>query len=308
MDLQELVNTVQGQLALLADTLAPDANPDHLRYAAAGVLAAFALLLLLLGLRLLRRPKRNSPSTRTSIPRTLQERGVVLDVLAGPDDESVSVRCVITSARSGKIKCEIIERLDVIRTRPGNDLVCVFAPLKTRDGRVNSFTATLAESDRQGRDPERLVLSGPTDYALIPRRRHQRKRVADQQFMRVKLWTASPETTEVAFEDAAPDIAVNSFSTTSQDQGANAVINISDGGIGLSVLNRLVPEICAPDAPVVLNLFMFNFREKTFKPFWYAGVVRSLEEGRPGFTRMGIEFTATAVSDRNSGRLNWIDL
>lgn len=308
MDFQELVNGVQRQLALLADLLAPGANPDHLRYAVAGLLGAFALLLLLFGLRLLRRPKRNSPSVRTSIPRVLQERGVVLDVLAGPDDEAVSVRCVITSAKSGKIKCEIIERLDVIRTRPGNDLVCVFAPLKTRDGRVNSFTATLAESDRQGRNPERLVLAGPTDYALIPRRKHQRKRVADQQFIRVKLWAASPEDAEVVFEDAAPDIAVNSFSASSPDQGANAVINISDGGIGLSVLNRLVPETCAPEAPVVLNLFMFNFREKTFKPFWYAGVVRSLEEGRPGFTRMGIEFTATAVSDRDSGRLDWINL
>ncbi|AMK11474.1 hypothetical protein [Pseudodesulfovibrio indicus] len=308
MDFQQLVNSLREQLSLLADLLAPGANPDLLRYAAAGVLGVLALLLLLLGLRLLRRPKRNSPSTRTSIPRTLQERGVVLDVLAGPDDEVVSVRCVITSAKSGKIKCEIIERLDVIRTRPGSDLVCVFAPMKTRDGRINSFTATLVESDRQGRNPERLVLAGPTDYALIPRRKHQRKRVADQQFMRVKLWAAAPETAEVAFEDAAPDIAVNSFSTNSPDQGANAVINISDGGIGLSVLNRLVPETCAPETPVVLNLFMFNFKEKTFRPFWYAGAVRSMEEGRPGFTRLGIEFTATAVSDRESGRLNWINL
>jgi hypothetical protein len=308
MNLQELISSAQAQLDRLTTLLFPDVSPEHLRMAGAVVLGLLALILLLIGLRLLRRPAHNTPSTRTGIPRTLQQKGVVVDVLAGPDDESVVVRCVITAVKSNKIQCEIIERLDVIRTRPGNELVCVFAPMKTRDGRINSFTATLVESDRDGRKTDRLVLAGPNDYALIPRRKHQRKRVADQQFIRVKLWTASPRNSELAFQDAAPQIGVNSFASDGPDQSANAVINISGGGLGLSVLNRLIPETCTVSTPVVINLFMFNFREKTFKPYWYAGEVRTLEEGRPGFTRMGIEFTATAGVDRNSGRLNWINL
>ena len=309
MNLQEIIDSVGKQIVRLADLLFPGMPPEQLRFAGAMLLGLAALGLLALGLRLLRRPRqRNTQSTRTGIPRTLQQKGVVMDVLAGPDDESVAVRCVITAARSNKIHCEIIERLDVIRTRPGNDLVCVFAPMKTRDGRINSFTATLVESDRDGRRADRLVLAGPTDYAMIPRRKHTRKRVADQQFIRVKLWMASPQTSELSFEDAIPQIGVNSFASDGPDQSANAVVNISGGGIGLSVLNRLIPETCTIDTPVVINLFMFNFRGKTFKPYWYAGVVRSLEEGRPGFTRMGIEFTATATPDRDSGRLHWINL
>jgi len=308
MNLQELISSARAQLDRLAALVFPDASPEHLRLAGAALLGLSALLLLLAALRLLRRPAHNPPSTRTTIPRTLQHKGVIVDVLAGPDDETVAVRCVITAAKSNRIQCEIIERLDVIRTRPGNDLVCVFAPMKTRAGRINSFTATLLESDRDGRNTDRLVLAGPTDYALIPRRRHQRKRVADQQFIRVKLWAASPRSSELSFEDAAPQIGVNSFASDGPDHGANAVINISDGGIGLSVLNRLLPETCAVTTPVVINLFMFNFREKTFKPYWYAGEVRTLEEGRPGFTRMGIAFTAAATTDRDSGRLDWIPL
>ena len=308
MNLQELISSAGTQFDRLTALLFPGVSPEHLRMAGAVLLGLLALVLLLIALRLLRRPPHNSPSTRTGIPRTLQQKGAVVDVLAGPDDESVVVRCVITGVKSNKIQCEIIERLDVIKTRPGNDLVCVFAPMKTRDGRINSFTATLTESDRDGRKADRLVLAGPNDYTLIPRRKHQRKRVADQQFIRVKLWTASPRTTELSFEDAAPQIGVNSFASDGPDQSANAVINISGGGLGLSVLNRLIPETCTVSTPVVINLFMFNFREKTFKPYWYAGEVRTLEEGRPGFTRMGIEFTATANADRSSGRLNWINL
>ncbi|EGB14010.1 hypothetical protein DND132_0795 [Pseudodesulfovibrio mercurii] len=308
MNLQELLSAAGTRLDRLTAQLFPGVSPDHLRLAGGVLLGLLALILLLVGLRLLRRPAHNSQSTRTGIPRTLQQKGVVVDVLAGPDDESVAVRCVITAVKSNAIRCEIIERLDVIRTRPGNDLVCVFAPMKTRRGRINSFTATLTESDRGGRRADQLLLAGPTDYGLIPRRKHQRKRVADQQFIRVKLWTASPETSELAFEDAAPQIGVNSFASDGPDQSANAVINISGGGLGLSVLNRLIPETCTVSTPVVINLFMFHFREKTFKPYWYAGEVRSLEDGRPGFTRMGIEFTATARPDRDSGRLHWIDL
>lgn len=308
MNLQELLSSAEEQFERLIALLLPDASPDQLRMIGGTLLGLSALILLFIGLRLLRRPRHNPPSTRTGIPRTLQHKGAVVDMLAGPDDESVAVRCVITAAKSNKIQCEIIERLDVLRTKPGHDLVCVFAPMKTRKGRINSFTATLMESDRAGRGTDRLVLAGPTDYALIPRRKHQRKRVADQQFIRVKLWTASPQDSDLTFEDAAPQIGVNSFATDGPGQGANAVINISDGGLGLSVLNRLVPETCTVSTPVVINLFMFNFREKTFKPYWYAGEVRTLEDGRPGFTRMGIAFTATARADGDSGRLHWIAL
>ncbi|MCJ2164169.1 MULTISPECIES: hypothetical protein [unclassified Pseudodesulfovibrio] len=309
MPIQETLTSIGLRITELINDLFPGMPPEYIRYAGAGLLAFLALTLLIVALRLLARPKaRNIHSTRSAIPHLLQQKGVVIDVQAGPDDETVSVRCVITSAKSGKIKCEIIERLDVIKTRPGNDLVCVFAPLKTRDGKVNSFTALLVESDRTGRSKNQLILSGPTDFAMIPRRKYSRKRVADQQFIRVKLWMENPESSDLEFEDAMPQIGVNSFASGGKDQNANAVINISDGGIGLNVLNRLLPETCTQDTPVVMNLFMFNFREKTFKPYWYAGLVRSMEEGRPGFTRIGIEFTATAQADPTTGRLLWGDM
>ena len=309
MNIQETITELGRQLNGLIQAALPGLSPGDIRLAGAGLLGLLALFLLIAALRLLRRKRpRNTQSTRTEIPGMLQERGVVLDVMAGPDDETVAARCVITAVKTGKIRCEIIERLDVIRTRPGSDLVCVFAPLKTRDGKINSFTATLVDPGRSGRSGNQLILAGPTDYAAIPRRKHVRKRVADQQFIRVKLWSADPGSSDLVFEDAQPHIGVNSFASDGPEQSANAVINISGGGIGLSVLNRLLPDHCAEGSPVVLNLFMFNFREKTFKPYWYAGEVRTLEECRPGFTRMGIEFTATATADRVTGRLNWIEL
>ena len=140
---------------------------------------------------------------------------------------------------------------------------------------------------------------------MTPRRKHTRKRVADQQFIRVKLWVANPHSSDISFENAAPHIGVNSFATDGPEQTANAVVNICNGGMGINIQNRVIPETGAVGATVAINLFMFNFKEKTFKPYWYSGQVRSMEEGRPGFTRMGIEFDGVAETSDETGRLRW---
>ena len=309
MDIQTILDTVERQALQWLQQTFPNLPPQTLHYAGAALLGALAIILFAAGIRRLRNPRaKNTSSTRKDIPRTLQHKGMTVDLLEGPDSEKVSVRFVVVGVKTGRIKCEIIERLDGIRTPKGKDVVCVFAPLKTRNGKVNTFTATMIETDRSGRNPDQIILSTPADYAHIARRKHVRKRVADQQFIRVKLWMEDPLSKDVSFLDAAPQIGVNAFTHDGPAQAANGVINISGGGIGLSILNRLLPETCTPGQQVVLNLFMFNFREKTFKPYWYAGIVRSSEDGRPGFSRLGIEFTAIGQTDQIAGRLSWIEL
>lgn len=305
MNLQEIITHANQWITELASQLAPGLPPEIVRYAGAGVLFLLALILIVSALRLLMSGKRSGHSHRVNVPRTLQQEGAVVDILNSPADDDVAVRCVLTSVSSGKIRCEIIERLDVIKAKEGSTVACVFAPMRTGKSRVNSFNAKLTESDTSGRKVDRLVLSVPKDYTLIPRRKHARKRVADQQFIRVKMWVTDPYTSDISFEDAAPHIGVNSFMTNGSDQSANAVVNISHGGIGLLIRDQVIPETCGIGAPVAINLFMFSFKEKSFKPYWYTGEIRSMHEGRPGFTRMGIEFTGSGEFLPDAGAIRW---
>ncbi len=284
----------------------PDVPAEAIRFGGAAFLAATALLLLIFALRMLKSGKSaTSHSKRVNIPRALQRDGVVIDLLNSPADDEIAARCVITSVSAGKIHCELIERLDVIRTKEGAETTCVFAPMKIEDSKINSFNAKLVESDKTGRKTDRIILSVPTGYNMIPRRKHTRKKVADQQFIRVKLWITDPRTSDICFEDAAPHISVNSLSSKGPSQSANAVVNISNGGLGLSIVNRVLPETCAVGAKVAINLFMFNFREKSFKPYWYSAEVRSMGEGRPGYTRMGIEFDGFGNVCGKTGKIQW---
>ena len=305
MDFSQLIDEAGRALTETARGVFPDLPPEAVRYGGGALLGAAALLLLYLALRLFFRGSRGRSSRRVNIPRALQRSGAVVDILRSPNDDAVPVRCVITGVSSGKIRCEIIERFDVLGVAEGKEVTCVFTPIKNGDTKVNAFQAKLAESDRSGRRADRLVLAAPRDYALIPRRKHSRKRVADQQFIRVKLWVSDPFRADLAFEDAAPHIGVNSFGGGDPSHSANAVVNISNGGLGLSVADHVLPETCAVGTCVTINLFMFNFRERTFKPYWYSGRVRSLTEGNPGFTRMGIAFDGHGVADDRTGILTW---
>jgi hypothetical protein len=305
MNMQDTISDLEQTLAQLSESVIPGLAPETTRLILAVILGGLALVLVVFALRLLFGKGRKGLSKRVNVARVLQHQGAIIDLLKNSGDDEVAVRCVITAAASGKLRCEIIERLDLISTPEGHEVTCVFAPLRAEGGKVNAFTATLVESDKSGTRADRITLSAPKTYALIPRRRHARKKVADQQFIRVKLWVESPYASDIPFEDAVPHIGVNSLAPEGADHSANAVVNISNGGLGLSILNRAMPETCAVGATVTINLFMFNFREKTFKPYWYSGTVRSMEEGRPGFTRMGIEFDGSATPLGDPGGLRW---
>lgn len=310
MDIEQLVRNTAKAIINLIHTVVPDLSLEAIRLGAASVLGIAALWMLISALRLLKPAMKNKriASERVNIPRTIQREGLTIDILNSSEEDDVAVRCVLTSVASNKLKCEIIERLDTIKTKEGKEVMCVFAPMKNENGKINTFTATLLETDTSGKKLDQIVLSVPDSYGLTPRRKHTRKRVADQQFLRVKMWVDNPYSSDISFEDAAPHIGVNSFTTEDPAHASNAVINISNGGVGLSIKNQVIPETCATGAVVGLNLFMFNFREKTFKPYWYVGEIRSMEEGRPGFTRMGIEFTGTGESCEETGRIRWKQL
>ncbi len=116
-----------------------------------------------------------------------------------------------------------------------------------------------------------MVLTPPVKFSLVKRRRHKRKRVIDQQFIRVKLWLGKPDSDDTTFADRIPDLAVNSYDPRSTGHEDNQVINISNGGIGVGASPVLVESKLNIDDDVLISIFMFNFRQKVFKPYWYAG-------------------------------------
>lgn len=306
MNIQTAIDTIVYSLISKLQTFLPGIEQHVIRYGTAATLTFIAIVLLALALRAIAGShKRHSEVTRDTVPQALHRQGDVIDLLNSDSEDDVAVRMVVTSTSSRKIRCEIVERLNVIKSKPGETVRCMFAPVSTDSGKVNCFATKLIESDTSGGKIDRIILGSAIKAANIPRRKHPRKRVADQQFIRVKLWVDNPYVSDIAHEDAAPHIGVNSFTDEGQNRSASTVVNISNGGLALNVQNRNIPETCAIGASVAINLFMFNFKEKTFKPYWYSGEVRSMEETIPGFTRMGLAFNGNGLPCEETGKVRW---
>jgi len=249
--------------------------------------------------------------------RELAARAVPLDLSLAPAGGSVSGapaellgeslgRCVPLSLGPDGLLCELLDAATAEPAAPeliapGARVTCHFAPQRLDGRKVNAFTTVIAAVDAVA-DPPRLLLAAPSEVTAIPRRRHKRKRVSDQRFVRVRLWLAEAGASGVYFPDAPPDIWVNAYDGRHGED--NAITDISAGGLALEVRAALLPPGLASGSPVVLKCSLFQFREKQFKPYWYAGLVRGVGAvqgagGAPqgGLTRVAVGFTHVGVAD-----------
>ncbi|GAB6127134.1 PilZ domain-containing protein [Humidesulfovibrio idahonensis] len=206
-------------------------------------------------------------------------------------------RCVPISLGPDGLLCELLDIAAPGRAGPGARVTCFFPPQRLEGRKVNAFETVIAAVDAVA-EPPRMLLAAPTELLAIVRRRHTRKRVSDQRFVRVRLWLAEAGVSPVYFPDAAPDIWVNAYDGRHGEE--NAVTDISAGGLALEVRAGLLPGALEQGSPVVLKCSLFQFREKQFKPYWYAGLVRGVSApgGPQGkLRRIAVGFTHVGAAD-----------
>lgn len=209
-------------------------------------------------------------------------------------------RCIARTAGPDGLSCEIFASAPDMEATTGAPVTCFFTPQRLGGMQANAFETVIASVDT-GQEPPRLTLGPPTELLSIPRRRHPRKRVSDQRFVRVRLWLAEAEASGIYFPDAAPHIRVNAYEGSHAEE--SAVTDISAGGLALEVPAAQAPATLAIGAAVVLKCSLFLFKEKQFKPYWYAGVVRGLGEAQGAHgpvRRIAIGFTHVGAADDES--------
>jgi hypothetical protein len=237
-------------------------------------------------------PLGESPAELSEILAALAAESAPLDLLpagaGGGGAGEPLARCLLRSAGPDGLACELLDSASEALP-PGRELHCFFAPRRLGGRRVSAFAARVSALDALA-EPPRLTLTRPESLLDLPRRRHARKRVSDQRFVRVRLWLADWTSSRSHFPEAAPDIWVNAYDARRGDD--NAVTDISAGGLALTVRAALAPPGLAPGSPVVLKCSLFQFREKQFRPYWYAGLVRAVDVQARGMLRIAVAFTA----------------
>ncbi len=212
----------------------------------------------------------------------------------GAGHESLA-RCTVLSLGPDGLLCELSANAAPDDIRPGARVLCFFPPRRLDGRRVNAFSSVIAAVDAVA-EPPRVLFATPTRVLAVARRRHKRKRVSDQRFVRVRLWLAAPGCARPYFPTASPDVWVNAYDGRHGED--NAVTDISAGGLALEVRAGLLPASLIEGSPVVIKCSLFQFREKRFRPYWYAGVVRGLSAGPgDGLRRVAVGFTHVGAPD-----------
>lgn len=234
----------------------------------------------------------------------LAARALALDLVAGEPEGAAGAetlgRCSLRAFGQDGLSCELMDVAGQELPAPGARVTCFFAPQRLEGRKVNAFASVVAAVDAAA-EPPRLLLAAPAEVLAVPRRRHARKRVNDQRFVRVRLWLAEAGVTPAYFPDAAPDVWVNAYDGRHGEE--NAVTDISAGGLALEVRAGLVPAGLVSGSPVVLKCSLFQFREKQFKPYWYAGLVRGVsrhEGAGGGLLRIAVGFTHVGAADESA--------
>lgn len=235
----------------------------------------------------------------------LRRNSVVFDLVVGQVKwYSIAVRGIIISIKRKTIRCEIIEDFAKDVLEPGTPVTCTFKPINVRGKRISSFTTEFSRFEVSTRRYVRFELKNPDNFGLVKRRRHPRKKVLDQQYIRVKLWFENTKK-QIDYLEAMPHVAVNSYDARTEAENENTVVNISKGGIALCVESGHLDEYGHnPGTKVVMNIFMYSAREEGFKAYWYSGIIRSSEEIKPGTTRLGIQFNLAAYVDQDN-KFHW---
>jgi hypothetical protein len=219
-----------------------------------------------------------------------------LDLLPGSAGEPLA-RCLPKSIGPDGLLCDLLDSAGSLGLRPGLALTCFFAPLRRDGAKVNSFQTEVVEVHSSLELPQ-VLLRPPLLLESVSRRRHARKRVNDPRFVHVRLWAADSETSRLFFPEAAPDIWINAYD--GQNGGENAVTDISPGGLSMELRAALLPPGMEPGSPVVLKCSLFQFKEKQFKSYWYAGLVRGISAPDEKTRRIAVGFTAVGALDGNA--------
>ncbi len=216
-------------------------------------------------------------------------------------------RFKITSIEKGTLHCSVAENTALDRLKPGDMVLCSFKARNFGDKKVNSFKAAFISFTRSDRPTDSFTLEKPERFGLVWRRKYTRKRILEQEYVRVNVWMLKQgQPTETP--DRHPDLAVNTYDTLEEAQLDNSVINISKGGLGLSVHESLPGSRKKPGTKMILNIFIFHPRDKAFTSYWYAGELRSTCPHEPGLKRLGIKLTHGRLETRDKNVFIWKEL
>ncbi|WP_421901093.1 hypothetical protein [Maridesulfovibrio sp.] len=191
-----------------------------------------------------------------------------------------------------------VESLDVVVTfkdlvsdellAPGAQVKCIFPEMMRDKKKVNAFVGLVkSKSDNKG-----MVITRRSSFGFIKRRVFARRKVADQRYIKIKIWRLEAEDYDVDFilDNIEPDVLIDNRKFQTPNPSVAQVLDISKGGIALTATFREDGNVISRNDKVLLCMLIYQPARKTFQPHLIYAEARAARSMGRGMTRLSFQF------------------
>ncbi|NDV25040.1 hypothetical protein [Desulfovibrio sp. JC010] len=191
-----------------------------------------------------------------------------------------------------------VESLDVVVTfkdlvsedllAPGAQVKCIFPEMMRDKKKVNAFVGQVkSKSEEKG-----MVITRRSSFGFIKRRVFARRKVADQRYIKVKIWRLEAEDYDVDYilDSSEPDVLIDNRKFKTPNPSAEQVLDISKGGIALTAVVREGGNAISRNDKVILCMLIYQPKRQTFQPHLIYAEVRAAKAMGRGMTRLSFQF------------------
>ncbi|WP_415718455.1 hypothetical protein [Maridesulfovibrio sp.] len=171
---------------------------------------------------------------------------------------------------------------------PGMQVKCIFAEMQRGDKRVNAFVGQVSSrSDEKG-----MVITRRSSFGFIKRRVFARRKVADQRYIKIKIWCLESEDYDIEqiLDKAEPEVMIDNRKFKTPNPSAEQVLDISKGGIALTARVRKGGSVISRNDKVLLCMLIYQPKSRIFQPHLIHAEVRAAKGIGAGMTRMSFQF------------------
>ncbi|CCO25335.1 hypothetical protein [Maridesulfovibrio hydrothermalis] len=171
---------------------------------------------------------------------------------------------------------------------PGAKVKCIFAEMLKDSKKVNAFVGIVKSYTKD----KGAVITRTSSFGYIKRRVFARRKVADQRYIKIKIWRLEDENFDIDFllDKAEPDILIDNRKNVGAVMKVPQIIDISKGGIALYGSVREGGNMVSRNDKILLCMLIYMPKRKTFQPHLIYAEVRAAKSAGNGMSRLSFQF------------------
>jgi hypothetical protein len=228
-------------------------------------------------------------SSDREVIKNLINRRMQIDIsVERSGQRSLAGMAIIIESKGLVLKCRVTRAVSRHLLNPEVTVKCIFLEMKYAERRVNAFVGKVISFN----DDNEIALERTSGFGFIRRRANARRKVADQRFIKIKVWRIIPGKYNPGdcLDRLEPDILIDNRKKGEDKIFPEMILDISKGGIAIKAGIKAGGQKFEVNDAVLMAMLMYAPNKKIFVPHLIQGEVRGVRSLGNGRFRLSFQF------------------